>query len=62
MCLTCGCGEPNAQHGNPDHITMNDVEKAAKAAGISTDEVVRNLQKTYQQAKTSGGGQAQAPQ
>ena len=63
MCLTCGCGEPNATHGNSDHITMQHVEKAAKAAGISTDEAMRNMQQTYQQAKggmsTQGGGGAQ---
>ena len=31
MCLDCGCGKPNDDHGDTNHITMKDVEKAAKA-------------------------------
>ena len=33
MCLSCGCSQPNESHGNEDHITMNDLERAADAAG-----------------------------
>ena len=43
MCLSCGCGEPNATHGDGRHITLEDLEQAAKAAGIELDEVLRNL-------------------
>lgn len=43
MCMSCGCGEPNEAHGNNDNITMSTVERAATAAGISTDEVMTNL-------------------
>jgi hypothetical protein len=44
MCLSCGCGEPNAKHGDDRHITLEDLEEAAKAAGISLEEVLRNLE------------------
>jgi hypothetical protein len=44
MCLSCGCGEPNATHGDDRHITLEDLEEAAKAAGISLEEVLRNLE------------------
>jgi hypothetical protein len=43
MCLSCGCGEPNATHGDDRHITLEDLEDAAKAAGITLEEVLRNL-------------------
>lgn len=43
MCLSCGCGEPNAAHGDDRHITHEDLEEAAKAAGISLEEVLKNL-------------------
>ena len=43
MCLSCGCGEPNAKHGDDRHITLEDLEAAAKAAEISVREVVKNL-------------------
>ena len=45
MCLTCGCGSPNDDHGNPDHITHDDVKKAAEAAGIKPKKAVKNLRK-----------------
>ncbi|GAB61958.1 hypothetical protein KSU1_C0362 [Candidatus Jettenia caeni] len=53
MCMSCGCGEANADHGNKDHITMEDIEKAAKAAGTTPEEVVQNIQHTVQEQKKS---------
>jgi hypothetical protein len=44
MCMSCGCGEPNAAHGDDRHITLEDLEEAAEAAGITLEEVLRNLQ------------------
>lgn len=44
MCASCGCGQVNESHGNADHITMDGLERAASAAGISTTQVVENLQ------------------
>lgn len=44
MCLSCGCGEPNARHGDERHITLEDLEAAAEAAEISVAEVVKNLE------------------
>jgi hypothetical protein len=46
MCLTCGCGEPNEDHGDSAHITYDDLKEAADAAEISVDEAARNLQET----------------
>ncbi len=46
MCLTCGCGEPDNDHGDPAHITYEDLKAAADAAEISLDEAVGNLQDT----------------
>ena len=46
MCLTCGCGEPDNDHGDPVHITYEDLKAAADAAEISLDEAVANLQDT----------------
>lgn len=45
MCLSCGCGQPNENHGNNDHITMPDLKKAALASNISIKEAARNIQK-----------------
>lgn len=43
MCASCGCGTPNDKHGDDRHLTMEEVEAAAEAAGVSVEEVVRNL-------------------
>jgi hypothetical protein len=45
MCVSCGCGEPNADHGDSRHITMNDVQAAASAADISPAQVADNIKK-----------------
>lgn len=51
MCLTCGCGEPHDDHGDPRHITYEDFQKAAEAAEISVDEALKNLEETLPKAK-----------
>lgn len=43
MCLDCGCGEPNDQHGDERHITLDDVRAAAEASEISLEEAKRNI-------------------
>ncbi|HEV3474147.1 MAG TPA: hypothetical protein VG602_02125 [Actinomycetota bacterium] len=51
MCLTCGCGEPEDDHGDSRNIVMQELKDAADAAEISVDEAARNLQATYPKAK-----------
>ncbi len=51
MCLTCGCGEPNDDHGDSRHITMDELKQAAEAAEVSVDEAARNFQETYPKGK-----------
>jgi hypothetical protein len=53
MCLTCGCGEPNADHGDSRHITYDDLEEAANAAEISVDEAVKNFDQTVKKVKAA---------
>ncbi len=43
MCITCGCGQLNNDHGNPDSITMERLQKAAKAANESLEDAARNI-------------------
>jgi hypothetical protein len=47
MCLSCGCGEPNDDHGDPRHITLDQLEQAAEAAECSPEEALNNIQGTY---------------
>jgi len=50
MCLSCGCGEPNADHGDPRHITLDALTKAAEAAEISVQEAADNIKATLAKA------------
>lgn len=44
MCASCGCGKFNDNHGNAANITLQDMERAAEAAGISTKQAADNMQ------------------
>ena len=50
MCLTCGCGVLNDDHGDERHITLDDLKSAAEAAEIPVDEAVRNFDETVKKA------------
>lgn len=43
MCVSCGCGSPNDDHGDSRNITLNDLDQAAIAAGTTRDKVLQNM-------------------
>ena len=43
MCITCGCDEPEANHGNPKHITLQQLEDAAEAAEVDINQLKKNI-------------------
>lgn len=43
MCLSCGCGVPNDDHGDPRNITMDDLKAAADAAGMDIEDAAANI-------------------
>jgi hypothetical protein len=45
MCVSCGCGKLNDNHGDPRNITMDQIQQAASAANCSPEDVARNIQK-----------------
>jgi hypothetical protein len=59
MCLDCGCGEPNESHGDDRHITMKQIQDAAKASEISPQEAAQNIMNGVQMAS---GQQSQSQQ
>ncbi len=50
MCVSCGCGEPNDDHGDSRHITLKDVQSAAQAAGIDVQQVKKNMDESLSKA------------
>ena len=53
MCMSCGCREPNNDHGDQRHITLDELDQAAQAANISREQAARNILDTLQQASVS---------
>jgi hypothetical protein len=43
MCISCGCGQPNNNHGNPKLITMDELKQAADAAHESVEDAAKNI-------------------
>src|SRR2546423_15605300 len=43
MCISCGCGKPDDDHGDARNITMKDLDQAAQAAGTTRDSVLQNI-------------------
>ena len=54
MCLTCGCGMPYNDMGDPKNITVKDIKESVEtqaAAGITEEEAIENLMKTWKKVK-----------
>jgi hypothetical protein len=43
MCMSCGCGQVNEDHGNEDNITRADLERAAVAADTTPEQAADNI-------------------
>lgn len=55
MCISCGCDEPEANHGNPKHITLTQLKDAAGAAKADIAQLSKNIQEGL---KKYGGAKA----
>jgi hypothetical protein len=56
MCLSCGCSEPNEDHGDPRNITMQKLEEAAQAGDITPEQAAQNI---VEGLESSGSGSSQ---
>jgi hypothetical protein len=54
MCMTCGCGKPNDDHGNDANIVYDQLESAARAADIDPETAADNLHDLAKQIRDSG--------
>jgi hypothetical protein len=57
MCLNCGCGKPNEDHGNPANITADDLRRAAEANQQSLRESAQHIVETVALLDASGRDQ-----
>jgi hypothetical protein len=47
MCISCGCDEPDDNHGNPKHITLKEFREAAEAAEVDMTQLLRNIEEGF---------------
>ena len=47
MCLNCGCGKPDDDHGNEANITMDTLRRAGEANGQDVDQTIANIEQAY---------------
>ncbi len=57
MCVSCGCGQVNDNHGDKRNITMDQVRAAAQAANTDEQTVARNIQQGVSQGQSRGAWQ-----
>jgi hypothetical protein len=48
MCMNCGCGQPNEDHGNPANITAADLQRAGEANDQSLRESAQHIIETVE--------------
>jgi len=48
MCMNCGCGEPNEDHGNPANITAEGLRRAGAANDQSMRESAQHILETVE--------------
>ena len=54
MCLNCGCGQPNEDHGNSANITADDLKAAGEANGQSLRESAQHVIESLALLESSG--------
>ena len=53
MCMNCGCGQPNEDHGSPANITAADLQRAGEANGQSLRESAQHILETVELLQSS---------
>jgi len=58
MCMSCGCGELNNDHGNQANITLDQMQRAAQAANIDVEHAADNIHHAARRYRDQQGGSA----
>ena len=54
MCMNCGCGQPHEDHGKPENITAEELQRAGDANGQSMRESAQHIIETVELLDASG--------
>ena len=53
MCMNCGCGQPNEDHGKPANITADVLQRAGEANDQSLRESAQHIIETVELLQSS---------
>ena len=53
MCMNCGCGQPNEDHGKAENITADALQRAGDANGQSMRESAQHIVETVELLQSS---------
>ncbi len=62
MCISCGCDEPEDNHGNAKHMTLKQFREAATAAEVEMPQLLKNIEEGFKRfagVQPQGGGSQQ---
>jgi hypothetical protein len=54
MCMDCGCHKVNDDHGDRNHITYSELERAARASGVDPETAVERIRDEARRVARSG--------
>ena len=54
MCMNCGCGQPHEDHGKPENITAEALQRAGEANGQSLRESAQHIVEAVELLDASG--------
>ena len=60
MCVSCGCGDVNDNHGDSRNITLGSLDAAAQAAGTTRGRVIQNISQLGETISSAPAQSAQA--
>jgi hypothetical protein len=52
--MDCGCKKPNDNHGNADHITWDQLQRAARASNTDPETVADRIHDEARRMRDSG--------
>jgi hypothetical protein len=60
MCLSCGCGDPQDDHGDPRRVTLKNLSDIAVSDGISVAKVAKRIRKGVRQSEKAARAASRA--
>jgi hypothetical protein len=61
MCMNCGCGKPDDNHGHPENLIADDLRRAGDVNGQSLRDTAKHIAEAVAQLERAGPKTAATP-